>query len=257
MNDYLNKLLLLTTNEEIADEYIKLIEIGLSRGSIRSKVKKDITESIIERHHILPKSFKLGGEKDKANLVFLTAREHFNAHIFLSKMFSGIYHQKMCFALRRMAPKDNNKNLILSAEEYEYVKKVSGEATSEANKGHENYMINQTDEARKNISTGMKEMLSEMSKEELAERTKNSFSSPESWTDERKQKISDALTGIIRDEEFKDALRKNYVFISPSGEVFEHRGLKVGCEIHKLHHRSVQNVITIGRKYKGWKIYGK
>ena len=44
-------------------------------------------EGYVERHHILPKA--LGGSDDSSNLVAMTAREHFLAHILLAKMHGG------------------------------------------------------------------------------------------------------------------------------------------------------------------------
>lgn len=41
----------------------------------------------VERHHILPKA--LGGSDDSSNLVALTAREHFIAHMLLARMYGG------------------------------------------------------------------------------------------------------------------------------------------------------------------------
>lgn len=40
-----------------------------------------------EKHHIIPKS--LGGNNSKENLVFLTGREHFIAHLLLHKIFNS------------------------------------------------------------------------------------------------------------------------------------------------------------------------
>lgn len=56
---------------------------------------------IVEKHHILPKS--LGGSNSKDNLVLLTPREHFIAHLLLTKMYTGVARQKMLFAFRIMA----------------------------------------------------------------------------------------------------------------------------------------------------------
>ena len=53
-----------------------------------------------ERHHIIPKS--LGGSNDKANLVDLTAREHFVCHWLLPKMVEGIFKYKMWNAFSAM-----------------------------------------------------------------------------------------------------------------------------------------------------------
>lgn len=40
-----------------------------------------------EKHHILPKCFKEGGESDVENLLYVSAREHFVLHLLLIKMF--------------------------------------------------------------------------------------------------------------------------------------------------------------------------
>ena len=53
-----------------------------------------------ERHHILPHS--LGGTNDKANLVKLTAREHFICHRLLVKMLEGTAKAKMITAAHNM-----------------------------------------------------------------------------------------------------------------------------------------------------------
>lgn len=41
----------------------------------------------VEKHHIIPKS--LGGSNSKDNIVLLTAREHFIAHLLLAKIYGG------------------------------------------------------------------------------------------------------------------------------------------------------------------------
>lgn len=48
-------------------------------------------EGYVERHHILPKA--LGGSDDSSNLVALTAREHFVAHVLLAKIYGGTMWQ--------------------------------------------------------------------------------------------------------------------------------------------------------------------
>lgn len=45
----------------------------------------------VERHHVLPKA--LGGSDDSSNLVALTAKEHFVAHVLLAKIHGGIMWQ--------------------------------------------------------------------------------------------------------------------------------------------------------------------
>ena len=53
-----------------------------------------------ELHHILPKC--LGGNDSEDNLVKLTLREHYIAHLLLSKMYEGGAKRKMYYGLWRM-----------------------------------------------------------------------------------------------------------------------------------------------------------
>jgi hypothetical protein len=62
-----------------------------------TKAQNRTIEGYVESHHIIPRSF--GGNDSKANLVKLTAREHYIAHALLWKMkFAGVYGSKMAFA---------------------------------------------------------------------------------------------------------------------------------------------------------------
>ena len=72
---------------------------------VKSK-NRDIDE-YTELHHIIPKS--LGGSDDKDNLVELTAREHFIAHLLLTKITEGQNKQKMFTAAFNMVNMNNIK----------------------------------------------------------------------------------------------------------------------------------------------------
>lgn len=62
-----------------------------------TKAQNRTIEGYVESHHIIPRSF--GGNDSKANLVKLTAREHYIAHALLWKMkFAGVHGSKMAFA---------------------------------------------------------------------------------------------------------------------------------------------------------------
>jgi hypothetical protein len=75
--------------------YDALIAKARARGSIAG---------YSERHHIIPKS--LGGSNALDNLVNLTAREHFIAHMLLAHMHGG----KMWLAVVKMAKQCDKKN---------------------------------------------------------------------------------------------------------------------------------------------------
>lgn len=66
----------------------------------RPKNKADAIDiyGYVEGHHILPKSFNIGGATDKDNIVFLTPREHFMCHYLLTKMSIGENKVKMDYA---------------------------------------------------------------------------------------------------------------------------------------------------------------
>ena len=51
------------------------------------KFRKIPKDTYVEKHHIIPKS--LNGENENRNIIKLTAREHFIAHLILWKCFSG------------------------------------------------------------------------------------------------------------------------------------------------------------------------
>ena len=87
-------------------------------------------EGYVERHHIIPKS--IGGSNDSDNLVALTAREHFIAHLLLSKMFpeNSISWIKMQKALLRMFSVSINQHRYSPSKWYSYCR----EQVSRANK---------------------------------------------------------------------------------------------------------------------------
>ena len=65
-------------------------------------------ECYTEKHHIVPKS--MGGLDTKENLVVLTAREHYIAHLLLTKCVEKKYRGKILNAYIMMAQvKDKNQ----------------------------------------------------------------------------------------------------------------------------------------------------
>lgn len=72
---------------------------------IENSINRNI-EGYVEKHHIIPKS--LGGSDDKENLVKLSAREHFIAHLLLAKIYGG----GMWLAIKLMScdGKHNNRS---------------------------------------------------------------------------------------------------------------------------------------------------
>ncbi len=108
------------------------------------KAQKRITpECYCESHHIVPRS--MGGPNSKDNLVKLTGREHFIAHVFLAKIFSD--HAGMAIAVIRMKH-DRREGRIINSKKYEWIKKAFSERISKFHKN--NTPSRQTPEAREN-----------------------------------------------------------------------------------------------------------
>ena len=119
-----------------------------------------------ESHHIKPKS--IGGTDDYWNLVKLTAREHFIAHVLLAKIHGG----NLWFAVLAMAGGANRKELYAKGRMYELAKKENSKVRSQnmtgvivpinvrakikkSLMGNTNASGLRTIEARKNISNSL------------------------------------------------------------------------------------------------------
>ena len=72
------------------------------------KCRNQKIEGYKERHHIIPRS--IGGSDNTDNLVNMTARQHFIAHLLLSKMCINTKHiYSMKYALWNMVNRDSGK----------------------------------------------------------------------------------------------------------------------------------------------------
>lgn len=93
---------------------------GLLITNCKMRVKPTI---YTESHHILPRS--LGGADVSDNLVSLTAREHFVAHLLLAKMYKGDSGIKMAQAINAMSMQSlNGKRTRLNSKKYALAKSL-------------------------------------------------------------------------------------------------------------------------------------
>ena len=71
----------------LSNKYLEWYFDIIHRASKRPSSRQDTIALIgyVESHHILPRSFSLGGEKDRLNKVYLTSKEHILAHMLLIK----------------------------------------------------------------------------------------------------------------------------------------------------------------------------
>lgn len=83
-----------------------------------------------EKHHILPKC--LGGTDNKCNLAYLTAEEHWVAHLLLVKLHPG--NNKLVFACKAMSMIGGN-NARVTNKMFGWIRREYSLATSERQKG--------------------------------------------------------------------------------------------------------------------------
>lgn len=121
--------------------YQKLVEGAITRGW-----SKKTAPCYTEKHHIIPRS--LGGDNTKDNLVHLTAREHFVAHLLLTKMCEGKHKTKMNFALHMFTKTPGYTERYMNSNFYEYIRTKYAQAVSETHLG---VSKPQTEEHKKKI----------------------------------------------------------------------------------------------------------
>ena len=123
--------------------------------NITDRARMQNIQGYVERHHVIPRS--LGGSDEPANLVNLTAREHFICHWLLVKITTGKDHHKMLNALRIMRAEKNGQqryNTKITARVYENIKQEYAKLQSKTFKGKGNgfYGKHHTPEAKAAIS---------------------------------------------------------------------------------------------------------
>jgi hypothetical protein len=116
--------------------YSKHYEALVAKAKARSKPK-----GYVERHHVVPRS--LGGLDDHNNLVWLTAREHFIAHVLLAHIYGG----SQWYAVMMFAAGDRR---TINSRLYDLAKRKHAMWMSERFKGH-----SLSNEHRSAISIGL------------------------------------------------------------------------------------------------------
>lgn len=101
-------------------KYFKIYKSLIDKCRNRSSIK-----FYTERHHVIPKS--LGGSNDETNLVNLTYREHYIAHLLLTKfILDEDSKYKMLKALKYFifqGSKRTKEGINFNSKKYEKIKK--------------------------------------------------------------------------------------------------------------------------------------
>lgn len=97
------------------------------------RYRKLVSTLYSEKHHILPRS--LGGSDSVSNVVILTAREHYIAHLLLARMFGGASKIKAAADLYSMRSSSIAKcRLLRNSRELELIKFVNARLLKKLNK---------------------------------------------------------------------------------------------------------------------------
>jgi hypothetical protein len=175
----------------LQNKYTSVYNSIIERAKSRILPKEIYTEN----HHIIPKS--LSGTDDSANLVKLTAREHFICHLLLPKMVTGIYKRNMCFALWSMITMDHSTartRYKINSKMFQAIKTQVAQAKSDLHKG-------------KVVSKETRKKMSEARKKHAGPNKGKAMS------EGQKQKLSKAHTGKVVAQSTVDKIlesRKGY-----------------------------------------------
>lgn len=120
--------------------------------SSRKQLGRNKKNGTFEKHHIVPKCF--GGSNKPENIVLLTPREHYIAHLLLVELYTGKEKAKMCFALFQMCRANDKHNRIVSSKQYEAAKKLMSENCKGENAAF--YGKKLSEENKKKLSERMK-----------------------------------------------------------------------------------------------------
>lgn len=158
-------------------------------NNLIANAKAQHIDGYYETHHIVPKAE--GGSDDKANLVKLTARQHYIAHLLLAKIYDDVKMHQAVLMMQRKSKCHNRKfrfnSRLYEAIRKEYSKKISGENHWNYGKPAWNKGIPLSDEQKEKIRKALTgRHLQESTKEKLRSKT---------HTDEWKAKMSEKMSG--------------------------------------------------------------
>ena len=262
MNNYFTILSNIAEHNKYYTWYLNICQSAKTRNAIKGQVIS------FENHHIIPKSFGLGGEKDPNNLVMLTPREHYIVHMLMARMFNNnyVYKKKMIYAIWRLS--NRGISYIPSSRKYEFAKLEmikliklridSGETRLKKSRpGKLNGMYGKTH------TKEVKQKLADLRKKELSGKTYEELYG-EDRASELKKDRSTKLKKYLSNNPGARAGSNNsralkYHIISPIGIEFNiHGTLKQFCKEHNLSFDGLWTTLKTGKftngKNKGWNI---
>ena len=115
--------------------------------NLTERAKTRTLDCYKESHHIIPRC--MGGSDDSANLVDLTASEHFLAHQLLVKMYPN--EPKLAFAVRMLTQTTSINNGRMNNKMFSWLRERAAKANGEIHRG-----VPMSEYKRRRISEGKK-----------------------------------------------------------------------------------------------------
>lgn len=191
------------------------------------------TEQYYEKHHIIPKS--LNGSNNKNNIVKLTGKEHYVAHLLLLKMCDNTKDKrKMAYSFNRMCQKGKWTTNRYNSNLYEYHRKIRAKNLS----GKGNGMFGKKHTAVTKLKMRNKRLgnVKSNTPENLEKKRQKWLISNPNYNKESASKIVDKNS-------------KLWELISPTGEILIIKNLTKYCRENNLN----QPNLSSKGKHKGWK----
>lgn len=128
---YCDAIYAISNKSKYADWYIWLIQKCICRGFSKKVVSMDLGGEYMENHHIVPISVNKEFEKSKYNKVPMTAREHYVAHLLLTKMFDKKtqpkFYYKALNAIQKFWQTNSKQERKLTSHQFSTLRKLASE----------------------------------------------------------------------------------------------------------------------------------
>jgi CRP-like cAMP-binding protein len=215
--------------------------------------RKDIPlskkDGYCENHHIIPEC--LGGRNTKENMVMFSAREHYIAHLLLTKMYEGDAKKRMHYAFYSMRRKKAGmERYEPNSHIYEIlVKRINRTPSEETRRRMSIAQKNRPPMSEEHLENLRRAITASYTPELKALRSK--IFSKRIVTDEQRASMSKDRKGRVMSEAFnekcrqrrgeKNARSKVWTISSPSGEIFTTKAMHDFCEGRGLSYSAFRN----------------
>jgi hypothetical protein len=148
--NYIDKIKELSNDNKYTKWYINLIE---KSSTIKPR------DEYSEGHHIVPRCILPKAAKDLNNIVYMSPRQHFIAHLFLLRMVKSKKHKFQMLEAVSIFKHNSNRTISFNSRELAWMRTANAKASSMRNKGNQYWL------RRMPASDELKELRSNIAKQ--------------------------------------------------------------------------------------------